>query len=118
MWYKCLSKHGRFFVRLWVFLVGFFGIDGTVLIHGMAGPESRLPKVWLLVLLVCCVLLTWQHGSPPGIQVGLNSMLAKLVNTHTDQAGRCVMTVMKVLRVTKLRCHPRLHILSKTCWCT
>jgi hypothetical protein len=26
---------------------------------------------------------TWQHESPPGIQVGLNSMLAKLVNTHT-----------------------------------
>jgi hypothetical protein len=28
-------------------------------------------------------LFTWQHGSLPGIQVGLNSMLAKLVNTHT-----------------------------------
>ena len=24
---------------------------------------------------------TWQHGSPPGIQVGLKSMLSKMVNT-------------------------------------
>jgi hypothetical protein len=32
-------------------------------------------------------LFTWQHGSLPGIQVGLNSMLAKLVNTHTHTPG-------------------------------
>jgi hypothetical protein len=30
------------------------------------------------------LFFTWQHGSLPGIQVGLNSMLAKLVNTDTQ----------------------------------
>ena len=37
----------------------------------------------------CVSFVTWQHGSPPGIQVELKSMLSKMVNTHTHYCGLC-----------------------------
>jgi hypothetical protein len=82
-----LLKHGEFLAALgfvlfgcgflWVFL-GFL----MVRFRYMGRQDLKAGCLRYGVLLVCSFLFAWQHGIPPGIQVGLNSMLAKLVNIH------------------------------------
>jgi hypothetical protein len=84
----CLSKHAGFLFGsgfLWGFFVGvLFG--GSLMVLRFWYVERQDLKAGCPRRGFCwyvSFLFTWQHGSPPGIQVGLNSMLAKLVKHST-----------------------------------